>query len=67
MICSRGGCAMSLKEVMDDYFNGVRKEHKIEVRNLIKHPVTIENAIKKAIGFPLINKMIIDYYRHRLK
>jgi hypothetical protein len=58
---------MSLKEVMDDYFNGVRKEHKIEVRNLIKHPVTIENAIKKAIGFPLINKMIIDYYRHRLK
>jgi hypothetical protein len=58
---------MSLKEVMDDYFNGVRKEHKIEVRSLIKHPVTIENAIKKAIGFPLINKMIIDYYRHRLK
>jgi hypothetical protein len=62
-----GGCAMSLKEVMDDYFNGVRKEHKLEVRNLVEHPVTIEEASKKAIGFPLINKMIIDYYRHRLK
>lgn len=52
---------------MDDYFNGVWKEHKLEVRNLVKHSVTIEEASKKAIGFPLINKMIIDYYRHRLR
>jgi hypothetical protein len=58
---------MSLKEVMEDYFNGVRKEHKLEVRNLVKHPVTIEEASKKAIGFPLINKLIIDYYRQRLR
>ncbi|MGM0840253.1 MAG: hypothetical protein ACQEWE_05980 [Bacillota bacterium] len=58
---------MSLKEIMEDYFNGVRKEHKIQVRNLVKHPVTIEDLSKKAIGFPLINKIIVDYYRHRLK
>ena len=55
---------MSLKDVMDDYFRGVKTENKLTVRELINHPKNMEEVNKKARAFPIINKMLIQYYRN---
>ncbi|MCM3596204.1 hypothetical protein M4D55_10500 [Metabacillus idriensis] len=58
---------MSLKDVMEEYFNGVKREHKLKAKNLIKHPNCMEGVRKKAIAFPIINRMITDYYRNQFR
>ncbi|WP_338472797.1 hypothetical protein R4Z10_08750 [Niallia sp. XMNu-256] len=54
---------MSLKEVLDDYFNGIRTEPKLKVRNLINRPKNLEDVKNQTMGFPIINKILTDYYR----